>query len=185
MEATMAASKLPDIDFVRECLAYDPDTGVFTWRERPIEHFTNARGHWQWNGRYPGTPAGSEKGRSRSRNYIGIRLNGELFNAHRLAWLLHYGIDPWPLEIDHIDGDALNNRIGNLRLATRSQNTSNRRFAGDTQTGVKGVTVHRNGYIACVKANGKRYYLGKFRTVAEAAKAYQEASKRLHGEFHS
>ncbi len=180
----MAAGKLPEIGFVRECLDYDPDTGVFTWRERPLRHFVNARGHWQWNGRYPGTPAGSEKGRARSRNYVGIRLNGELFNAHRLAWLLHHGTDPEASEIDHIDGDALNNRISNLRLATRSENTSNRRVARNTQTGVKGVTVHGNGYIACIKSKGKRYYLGWFHSIEEAAEARRKAAIELHGEFH-
>lgn len=175
----MAASKLPDIGFLRECLDYDPASGIFTWRERPRRHFVSDRGWWQWNPKFAGKPAGYW-----SRGYLTIRLDGPLYLAHRLAWLLIYEEHP-AMGIDHIDGDPGNNRIANLRLATQSQQRFNARGRYVSKTGVKGVTLNgdRRGYDARIVVNGKLHYLGYFRTIEEAAEARRNAAVALHGEF--
>lgn len=175
----MAHNSLPAIDFVRECLDYDPGTGVFTWRERPRSHFINDRGWWQANGKFTGKLAGYW-----CRGYLTIRLDRRLYQAHRLAWLLSHGSDP-VLGIDHIDGNPSNNRIANLRLATQSQQRFNARGRFRSHTGVKGVTLNgrSNGFDARITIDGKTQYLGHFSTVEEAAEARRKAADALHGKF--
>jgi hypothetical protein len=188
-EVDMAANKLPDPGFVRECLDYDPDTGAFTWRDRPQRHFISVvKGMLSWNAKWAGKPAGSVHRGARGKIYWTIRLDGAPILAHRLAWLLMRG-DPGQSEIDHIDGDPLNNRIANLRLATRSEQRANaRRFLRGTITGVKGVTVSSGRkilrYDARVTVNGVTHYLGCFDTIEEAAEVRRRAAIALHGEFH-
>lgn len=181
----MAITKLPDLRFVRECLDYDPATGMFAWRERPRSHFVSDRGWRQWNPKHAGNKAGSRHNGAGGKIYWCIRLQGHLWLAHRIAWLMAYGTDP-DSEIDHADGDPLNNRIANLRLATRSEQMANRRLnTKGTQTGVKGVTPNsdRRGFDARIRMNGKTHYLGYFRTIQDAAEARSKAAVRLHGRF--
>jgi len=177
----MAANKLPDIRFVRECLDYDPDTGLLIWRERPLHHFSNAASQKRMNACYAGKTAGAghAAGKQGKWSYWGVRLAGVFYPAHRLAWLLFHGIDPEPLEVDHINGDGLDNSIANLRLATRSQNALNGRAHSDSQTRVKGVQRNGSGYAARIMLHGKSYYLGTFPSVYEAAAARRAEMKRL------
>jgi hypothetical protein len=89
------------------------------------------------------------------------------------------------LHVDHIDGNGLNNRKENLRMATRSQNQYNSRRRVDNPSGYKGVRSYKDTgkWQARITANKKQYHLGYFDTAEEAHKAYCEASKKLHGEF--
>ena len=179
----MATAKLPDVRFVNQCVIYDSDAGSFTWRERPIEHFVSPRGWWQWNGRYAGKPAGRAQLCDKAL-YWTLTLNYQEYRAHRIAWLLTYGVDPGPLEIDHIDRNGLNNRISNLRLATRSQQAWNTRGHLNTRSGVKGVRPNgKTGFSAYITANGKSHYLGYFRTLEEAAEARRKAAIAFHREY--
>lgn len=88
-------------------------------------------------------------------------------------------------EVDHIDGDCLNNRRENLRLATHSQNQKNRRRNENNLSGYKGVQAHGKGWKARITSNGRNIYLGVFYTPEEAHDAYCEAAKELHGEFYN
>lgn len=92
---------------------------------------------------------------------------------------------PDELEVDHRDGNGLNNRRGNLRLATRSQNNQNRNTGVNNTSGYKGVTWHKakGKWNARIKINGKRRNLGYFSNPESAAAAYAAASSELHGEF--
>ena len=102
-----------------------------------------------------------------------IRLHRFLFN------------NPDGLEIDHIDGDGLNNRRSNLRIATVSQNRKNKRLIATNTSGLKGARQHRKGgkWIAQIMSDGKKYHIGMFDTKEAAHSAYMDAAKRLHGEF--
>jgi hypothetical protein len=94
---------------LRQLLHYDPERGVFTWLSRPAER--------SWNTRFAGTRAGTINGLG----YVVIGILGRRYKAHRLAWLYVHG--EWPgRELDHINCDKSDNRIANLRPATRSQN---------------------------------------------------------------
>lgn len=84
---------------------------------------------------------------------------------------------------DHIDGDPLNNRRENLRLASRAQNNRNRKLSSNSSTGLKGVTKHRNKWAAQIGIDNKRLYLGLFDTPQEAHAAYCEAAVRMFGQF--
>ena len=92
--------------------------------------------------------------------------------------------------VDHRDGNGLNNRRNgdqcNLRLATREQNSQNRRVSRTkTSSGVKGVCWHdqEKKWWARIRSKGKSHSLGLFGTIEDAAKAYARASASLHGEF--
>lgn len=88
--------------------------------------------------------------------------------------------------VDHKNGDKLDNRRENLRLADKSQNGWNRLKCVNNTTGYKGVTLFkRTGkYIAQIKVYGKNYHLGYYDTAEEAAEMYDLAAKAWHGEYY-
>ena len=88
-------------------------------------------------------------------------------------------------EIDHIDGNRLNNQKSNLRLATSSQNKINRGPRGDNKSGFKGVSWHRQRERWAVRLmiNGKYQHLGLFTDIREAAKIYNEHALNHYGEY--
>lgn len=89
------------------------------------------------------------------------------------------------LQVDHINGNPLDNRRANLRICTRSQNGMNRGKQANNTSGFKGVIWRpkERKWAARIGVDGKKIDLGYFQTKAEAAAAYDAASKRVHGEF--
>lgn len=101
--------------------------------------------------------------------------------AHRLAWLYVYG--EWPNgDIDHIDGDRLNNRIANLRDVSRRVNLENqRRPKACNKSGFLGVKTFRDQrFQARIQVRGVQLHLGTFDTPHEAHAAYVAAKRNLH-----
>lgn len=90
---------------------------------------------------------------------------------------------PTGFQVDHIDGDGLNNQRHNLRMATCSRNQFNARKRVDNTVGYRGVTILRGKYAAQIQANKKHMHVGSFDTALEAAHAYDEAARKHHGEF--
>lgn len=163
------AKRLPTRERVLELLAYEPATGTFRW----LKHARASR---------VGTVAGYNQSHGRWK----IWIDGGMHFAHRLAWLVTYG--EWPDgQVDHIDGDPLNNALANLRLADQTQNNGNARGHFDSQTGVKGVyrqvNSRRNPFYAQITHRGVTRNLGSFPTVEAAAIAYARAAAETFGEF--
>lgn len=90
-----------------------------------------------------------------------------------------------PMFVDHRDGNGLNNRQVNLRVATNGQNKQNSAINRNNTSGFKGVHLRSDfsKWVARIEANGKRVTIGSYATPEEAAAAYADASVRLHGDF--
>lgn len=149
---------------LKELLSYDPSTGIFT---RLVCRYKSKIG----------TPM---KG-SNSHGWIYLLVDKKTYPAHHLAWLYCYGEFPSPM-IDHIDGDSRNNRIANLRVATKCINMQNIRkpYAGEElPLGVTKKSKYK--YRAQIRPeNGKNVYIGSFNTPEEAHEAYLKAKRDLH-----
>ena len=117
---------------------------------------------------------GEEVGYKHTNGYIITQINGKVYRLHRIIYIMFNGHIPQRTEIDHINRDRSDNRIENLRLVTRQQNTFN--------TAAKGCSFHKRSkkWIASIRLDGKLHHLGSFTTEEEAHKAYLEAKKKLH-----
>ena len=126
-------------------------------------------------------PVGSvtEKG------YLRLRVKAGGFYAHRIIWEMFHGTIPLNKQVDHIDGDKLNNRIENLRLADNSQNQANTPVRKTNNTGIKGsFFVKKTGkYQSAITWQNTTYYLGNFDTAEEAGEAYRKKAEELHEDF--
>lgn len=160
-------SRAPTAERLRELLHYDPSTGVFT---NLVQRGSQAR-------------AGSIAGcRNENKGYWRFRIDSVDVWAHRAAWC--YVTGSWPtLQIDHIDGDKINNRINNLRDVRPSVNSQNlRRPHSDNRSGFLGVSWHKRDqvYVARIYIDGQNRTLGRFSEPEEAHAAYLAAKRRLH-----
>lgn len=151
---------------VKEVLHYDPDTGIFTW--------IKTRGRIL-KGSIAGTicPAG----------YLNIKLDRNLYRAHRLAFI--YMTGSMPKLVDHINRIKDDNRWCNLRPATWSQNNINKPLYSTNTSGCKGVSwCKRNRrWVATCVSNGVVHYLGDFVEFSDAKDASIKFREKIHGEF--
>lgn len=115
--------------------------------------------------------------------YKAINFRNKFYYLHRLVWLYHHGFLP-PV-LDHIDGNPLNNRVENLRVATRTQNAQNRKLNANSSTGVKGLCFYKkyNKWKAQLGVNGKYVYLGWFSNFDEAVNAINRSRADAHGTY--
>lgn len=153
---------------VRQLVSFDPDTGVFT-------RLTSMGNQCK---------AGSVAGSISGNGYRLISLDGRRYNAHRVAWLYVHG--HWPTgQIDHINGDRLDNRIANLRDVSPSTNRENMRASPKSAVvGMLGVRMLRpslsKSYQARIKVRGKQQHIGYFATPEAAHAAYLNDKRRVH-----
>lgn len=87
--------------------------------------------------------------------------------------------------VDHVNGNGLDNRRCNIRICSSGQNSQNSKAHRDSLSGFKGITWDKwkQGWKARISCDKRTVVLGLFPTAAEAAHAYDEAARRLHGEF--
>lgn len=144
-------------------LTYDPITGNF-------ERIKDS------GRRKVGSKVGSVNGR-----YLQIGFGGYRDRAHRLAWLFVHGYIPE--EIDHINGNGLDNRIANLRAVSHQQNVHNHiKPPKHNSTGFMGVSFFKgtNRFSSYIQIDGKKKHLGYFDTAREAHEVYLQAKRRYH-----
>ena len=114
---------------------------------------------------------------------LGSMAKKERLLAHRAIWMILNGDIPEGMTIDHINGNGLDNRISNLRLATRSQQSMNRKKCRGGEGLMKGVCKHKGRFRAQIRADGVKYHIGYYGTEEEAHRAYVEKAKQVHGLF--
>lgn len=115
-------------------------------------------------------------------NWYAIRFAGQKKNRKGIAMHRLIANAPVGMDVDHKDHDGLNNTKGNLRVCTRAQNLRNRKMS-KSNSGYIGVHKEGDGYRATIAVSGKTHYVGYFHSAEEAAKARDEAARKLHGEF--
>jgi hypothetical protein len=153
-------------EYLRKRLSYDPETGIFRWRIVPSLR----------------VKVGGIAGSLVKSGHVRIRLKGYPYYAHRLVWLYVHGV--WPsAEIDHINCDPADNRLKNLREATRAENARNRSMSKANTSGYKGIVACKDKFQVTIKADGKTRYLGRYPSLLAAEVAYGQAAALLHGKF--
>jgi hypothetical protein len=171
-----------NVDVLRKILRYDDASGKLFWLQRQAEQWPSDLGSLQrWNGRYAGTQALCAV---KSRGYLHGTIFGKTYLAHRVAWALWSG--NWPtMHIDHIDGDHQNNRIENLREASRSQNMQNSKSAKGATSVYLGVSRKSSSgkWCAQIQTEVGKKHIGYFEDEREAARAYDRAALARSPQF--
>lgn len=154
---------------LHEMFNYSPDTGILVWKAKfPRRKIGDAVGYVFRN-------HGGKK-------YLRVRINNRQYLVHRIIYTFIHG--KILHEIDHIDGDGMNNKKSNLRDVQHKENQKNKRLYSKNVTGVHNVSIdHRNGhYRSAIAVNHKRFRLGSFVEIWDAICAKKSAENK-HG-FH-
>lgn len=158
------ARELPNIDILRSLVSFNPETGELHWKPR---------GEKSWDPQNAGKRAFK---RIRSEGYFSGTLLGYPIDAHRVAWAVFHGA--WAKnQIDHINGDKLDNRIINLREVSVKENHRNMPAPSTNTSGCVGVYWHKNKrrWNASIKVDGKLIHIGNYLEKVDAIHARKQA----------
>ena len=162
-------SNLISHEELKRILDYNPDTGVFVWKEKISDKVV------------VGSVAGCEsKNSCGNATYLIVGIYGRNYRGHRLAWFHHYGV--WPKGVvDHINQDGLDNSIKNLRDLSIKENAKNCPLSKSNKSGVCGVCWDRTRelWIANIRIDNVTKFLGYFRNFDDAVECRLNAQRKL------
>lgn len=170
-----------------DLVLYLPENGELLWRHRETSQFSATQKRTAvhqrnlWNSRHANKAAFTD---TTKKGYRRGSILGRKVMAHRVAWAIYW--KEWPTnEIDHINGNRSDNRICNLRAATRFGNCRNRISCGNASSRYLGVSwnTKMQRWRAQISVNGKNLHLGYFQNECEAALAYDTAAIRHFKEY--
>jgi hypothetical protein len=161
----------------RELFIYEPDTGALRWRVDRVSKLRSGNNITR-------VRAGDIAGTTQSQGYRSVYMDNRQHLAHRVIWLIVHGEWP-PHQIDHINGDRLDNRLCNLRAVRQHENMLNRGAQSNSKTGVKGVSWDKREqrFVVRLKVAGKYRSFGQYRTLEEAVSACARVTAEYHGGF--
>lgn len=161
-------------DLMIEFFEYNPNTGSLIFKERDKKWFKADWAAKMWNDQW----AGKEVGCNCGKGYKRTQIFGKKVFVHRICWVIANGLTD--TDIDHINGVRVDNRISNLRLATRTQNRMNQGIPKNNKSGFVGVSwANKNGkWMASISINGKKINLGYFNDKQDAIKARRLANEK-------
>jgi hypothetical protein len=171
---------LPPQGVLNELLRFDEDTGLLYHKERPREMFSREKDWKTWNTAWAGKVAGTK-----TLGYIQINTCGSLYRAHRVIWVMVYGEIPEDAEIDHINGIRDDNRLVNLRLASKSVNMHNLLGISTNTSGYKNIewVEKHKGWVVGIGDNGVSYHFGYYSDLEEAKRVARYARAALCGRY--
>lgn len=164
--------ELPEQILLRTLLKYQPENGRVTWRNRPRDMFSEDKYWRSWNDRCADTECFATVN---NQGYFVGGFLGVNYLTHRIIWRHVTGEDPE--QIDHINGNRLDNRWSNLRAATPALNAKNQRKRSTNSSGVTGVSWHKHAgkWFAEIMVDRKKHSLGYFDELSDATEARKNA----------
>ena len=152
------------MNILDDILDYDKDTGIFRWKKK-----TGAKNR-----------VGYIAGHNMYQGYVGITIEGKIYRAHRLAWIMMLGPLEDNQEIDHKNGIRNDNRLSNLRLSDRRDNSKNCAVRSDNKSGYPGVSFQKSTqkWRARIVVDSKEKFLGSFDDKDDAIEARIEAEEK-------
>ena len=169
----MTPKKLPPLDYLRQCLRCDAEEGKLYWLERPSWMFASEGAAKSINTQF----AGKEAFTCPQRHGRVGRIANVQYLAHRIIYYMATGTEP--SEIDHINGDPLDNRLENLRPVTHADNARNRARNFNSKAPAHGVQRRYGRFVASIKLEGRQIHLGSYATCEEAMAARAGAERVL------
>lgn len=159
------SERLTSIESIKDRLDYDPDTGFLWWK--PCSDMPT-----HWNTRYAGKRAFTSQD---GKGYCQGQIFNRLFKAHRVIFAISHG--RWPLAVDHINGNRMDNRIANLREVDPLENARNLGIRPANRSGVNGVywEERRSKWLASIRVIGRSKHLGYFSDFDDAVEARKKA----------
>jgi len=161
-------SKL-DQSLLAELFTYDPVEARLYWKNVSKYH-----------SRLNGMEAGYKKC-DKGKCYWLVKINGKPYKRMKIIYCLETGV--WPVMLDHKDGNSLNDHISNLRVATREENTWNRKIGKQNRVLPMGIRRMGGGFQVRIAYKKKTYYLGIFNNLEDARQAYTKKREEFYGQF--
>lgn len=184
IEAGYGPPDVTQADQLHKVFTYCPDRGKLFWRERLPHYYTDQPDLAvtlciAFNRKRVGQEALNQKS---STGYMAGKVFGKHLLAHRVLYAIHHG--EWPLYIDHINGNRMDNRMANLRSVTMDENNRNVSLRSSNTSGISGVQWCKKSkkWRGIIKINKRAIHIGLFESIDEA-RPIMAAAREKYG-FH-